>query len=77
MKIKHQKKVYKHFDLQEQRKAEKKRALKGEAEATKNENKAQISLQQATSQDEIDQAKKTIKESQQDILSAKTFLKEN
>jgi len=38
-------KSYKHFENQGQRKGEKKRALKEEAEAAKEESRAQIALQ--------------------------------
>ena len=62
-KSKHAKKVYKHFETQPERKSEKKKALKEEALSAKEESRAQIALQQASSQDEIDQAKKVIKDS--------------
>jgi hypothetical protein len=45
MKKKHQIKVYNHFSTQSERKAEKKKALKEEAEAAKIESKAQMVLQ--------------------------------
>lgn len=41
--------MYKHFETQTERKTEKKRALKEEAEAAKEESRAQIALQQANS----------------------------
>jgi hypothetical protein len=45
MKKKHQKKVYKLYQTQNERKAEKKKALKEEAESARIESKAQLVLQ--------------------------------
>ena len=49
MKTKHTKKAYKHFETQGERKAEKKKALIEQAEAGRDESRAQVALQLAKS----------------------------